>query len=115
MAGTLARIDEAVGAGLDRVFAPAANPWRHLGALAFLCFVACAASGLWLYAVFDTSVTGAYASGRALDATLAGRLVRGLHRYSADAFVASLLWDLPARVGVRYQPGRVGLGLSVRW
>ena len=33
----------------------------------------------------------------------------------ADAFVASLLWDLPARVGLQQLPRGVGLGLSVRW
>jgi hypothetical protein len=33
----------------------------------------------------------------------------------ADAFVASLLWDLPARVGLRHGPGGLGVGLSVRW
>ena len=33
----------------------------------------------------------------------------------ADAFVASLLWDLPARVGLRHLPRGFGLGLSVRW
>lgn len=85
-AGLLHRGDEAIGAALDRVFAPVANPWRHLGALAFLCLVACAATGAWLWAVFDTSVDGAYASGRALEGYVAGRLVRGMHRYSADAF-----------------------------
>ena len=65
-----------------------ANPWRHLGSLAFLFFVVCVASGVYAYAVFDTSLAGAYESGRALtgDAVL-GRGVRGLHRYSADAFM----------------------------
>ena len=33
----------------------------------------------------------------------------------ADAFVASLLWDLPARVGARHLPRGWGLGLSGRW
>jgi len=33
----------------------------------------------------------------------------------ADAFVASLLWDLPARVGLRDLPRGFGLGLIVRW
>ena len=33
----------------------------------------------------------------------------------ADAFVASLLWDLPARVGLRHLPRGFGLGLIVRW
>jgi hypothetical protein len=33
----------------------------------------------------------------------------------ADAFVASLLWDFPARVGLRQLPRGMGVGLSVRW
>ena len=33
----------------------------------------------------------------------------------ADAFVASLLWDFPARVGLRHLARGVGVGLSVRW
>lgn len=33
----------------------------------------------------------------------------------ADAFVASLLWDFPARVGMRHLRRGVGVGLSVRW
>ncbi len=80
--------DEAIGALLDRVFPAEANPWRHLGALAFLFFVVCIASGTYAYALFDTSLASAYDSGRALtgDPHLVGRLARGLHRYSADAF-----------------------------
>jgi hypothetical protein len=38
------------------------------------------------------------------------------HLFSgADAFVASLLWDVPARVGFRPVGGRIGLGLTVPW
>lgn len=33
----------------------------------------------------------------------------------ADAFVASLLWDLPARVGYRPGPTGPGVGVSIRW
>jgi hypothetical protein len=33
----------------------------------------------------------------------------------ADAFVSSLLWDLPARVGLRPAPEGIGIGLIVRW
>jgi hypothetical protein len=33
----------------------------------------------------------------------------------ADAFVAALLWDLPARVGVQRLARGFGIGLSVRW
>lgn len=86
--------DEGIGAALDRVFPPNANPWRHLGSLAFLFFVICAATGLYLFALFDTSVAGAYDSGVALDRDPVGRLARGLHRYSADAFVVATVLHL---------------------
>jgi hypothetical protein len=33
----------------------------------------------------------------------------------ADAFVASLLWDLPARVGAQQLRRGIGVGLSLRW
>ncbi|HEX6316728.1 MAG TPA: hypothetical protein VFZ73_17780 [Gemmatimonadaceae bacterium] len=33
----------------------------------------------------------------------------------ADAFVAALLWDLPARVGAQRLTRGFGIGLSVRW
>lgn len=69
--------------------APFRHAWRHLGSLAFLFFVVCTASGVYLYVFFDTSLSGAYESGRALTsgAIFSGRLARGLHRYSADAFL----------------------------
>ncbi|MGZ5039650.1 MAG: hydrogenase iron-sulfur subunit [Usitatibacter sp.] len=95
-------LDEAVGAALDRVFPPDANPWRHLGSLAFLFFVICLTSGIYAYALFDTSIAGAYDSGRALsdDPLLLGRLARGLHRYGADAFMLTTVLHL-AREAVR--------------
>jgi quinol-cytochrome oxidoreductase complex cytochrome b subunit/coenzyme F420-reducing hydrogenase delta subunit len=74
----------------DHAFAQADNPWRHLGAMAFLCLIIAISSGVIAYALYDTSVSGAYQSGRRLqdDPLLLGRLLRGLHRYSADAFLA---------------------------
>jgi len=79
--------DEFLTLGFDRAFPTAANPWRHLGALAFLCLAIAIATGTIAYALYDTSVSGAYESGRRLqqDPLLLGRLLRGLHRYSADA------------------------------
>jgi len=79
--------DDFLTAGFDRIFPLGANPWRCLGALAFLCLVAAIATGVIAYALYDTSVHGAYQSGRRLqeDPLLLGRLLRGLHRYSADA------------------------------
>ena len=41
--------------GFDAAFGAALNPLRHLGALGFLMFWLLAASGIYLYAVLDTS------------------------------------------------------------
>ncbi|MFD2377103.1 hypothetical protein ACFSTJ_06125 [Ottowia pentelensis] len=48
--------------GVDRLTGPALNPLHHLGSLGFLCFWSLAASGIYLYAVIDTSASGAHAS-----------------------------------------------------
>jgi coenzyme F420-reducing hydrogenase delta subunit/quinol-cytochrome oxidoreductase complex cytochrome b subunit len=73
----------------DRAFGAAGNPWRHLGALGFFLFWVITASGIYLYAFFDTSVEGAYRSVEALthDQRYAGGVMRSLHRYASDAFV----------------------------
>ncbi len=82
---------------LDRIVGGGAfNPLRHLGALAFLCFWLLAVSGIYLYAVLDTSATGAYGSIDALsrDQWFLGGWLRSLHRYAADAFVVTMLAHL---------------------
>jgi coenzyme F420-reducing hydrogenase delta subunit/Pyruvate/2-oxoacid:ferredoxin oxidoreductase delta subunit len=81
--------DEHLTGVFDYAFAPAHNPWRHLGALAFLCLAISVASGVVAFALYDTSVSGAYDSGLRLqdDPTRLGRLLRGIHRYAADAFM----------------------------
>ena len=48
--------------GFDAAFGAALNPLRHLGALGFLMFWLLAASGIYLYAVLDTSAEGAWHS-----------------------------------------------------
>jgi len=78
---------------LDRAFGAHANPLRQLGALAFLLFWILAASGIALYIRFDTSVTGAYQSIEDLEWWFGG-LLRGMHRYAADAFVSVVLLHL---------------------
>ena len=107
---TLRDADENLTGTFDRAFAPANNPWRHLGALAFLCLVIAVASGIVAYALYDTSVSGAYESGRRLqqDPLLLGRLLRGLHRYAADGFMALTVLHL-LREAAR------GHFLGVRW
>ncbi|HTT41057.1 MAG TPA: hydrogenase iron-sulfur subunit [Burkholderiales bacterium] len=80
---------QAVEALFDRLFGARANPWRHLGALGFLLFWIVAASGIYLYAVLDTSVEGVYRSIEHLSRSqwYFGGVVRSLHRYASDAFV----------------------------
>lgn len=80
----------------DRPFGGALNPWRHLGALGFMCLWLLMLSGFYLYAVIDTSVEGAYRSIHWLTRQqwYLGGLLRSLHRYAADAFIVITLLHL---------------------
>ena len=82
--------------GFDAAFGAAGNPLKQLGAVAFLLLWLLALSGVILYAVLDTSASGAYASIEALsqDRLSVGSALRGLHRYGADAFVLVMLLHL---------------------
>jgi quinol-cytochrome oxidoreductase complex cytochrome b subunit/coenzyme F420-reducing hydrogenase delta subunit len=86
----------AVEALFDRAFGAEDNPWRHLGALSFYLFWIIAASGIYVYAFFDTSVAGAYPSVEALThgQWYLGGIMRSLHRYASDAFVVTMLLHL---------------------
>lgn len=77
----------------NRAFGDRLNPLYYLGSIAFYLFWIVAASGLYLYAFFDTSVDGAYASVEALthEQRFAGGLARSLHRYACDAMIAIML------------------------
>jgi len=70
----------------DIAFGSALNPLRHLGTLGFLALWLLVASGVILYALFDTSVDGAWHSVERLAhfPLGLGRLLRGLHRYAGD-------------------------------
>ncbi|MBL8539813.1 MAG: hydrogenase iron-sulfur subunit [Betaproteobacteria bacterium] len=103
MKGTLAAPHPLAARGLDaieslfdRCFGPRLNPWRHLGALGYFLFWIIAASGIYVYALFDTSVTGAYRSVEHMtrDQWYAAGLMRSLHRYASDAFVVVMLLHL---------------------
>ena len=84
---------QTVEAWFDAVFGARCNPWRHLGALGFLLFWIVAATGVYLYAVLDTSVEGVYQSIEHLarEQWYLGGLIRSLHRYASDAFMAVML------------------------
>jgi NAD(P)H-flavin reductase/quinol-cytochrome oxidoreductase complex cytochrome b subunit len=77
----------------NRAFGDRLNPLYHLGPIAFFLFWIVAGSGLYLYAFFDTSVVGAYASVEALTHKqwFAGGILRSAHRYASDAMVVVML------------------------
>lgn len=77
------------GAWADGVFGPTLNPLSQLGALGFFFYWIVAASGIYLYIVFDTSITGVYASIEYLthDQWYLGGILRSFHRYASDAMV----------------------------
>ena len=87
---------ESLERGFDAVFGSAQNPLRHLGALGFMFFWLLAVSGIYLYAVLDTSVEGAYRSIDELsrEQWYLGGVLRSLHRYAADAFLVVTLAHL---------------------
>ncbi len=80
----------------DAAFGSAHNPLRQLGAIGFLMLWVLVLSGVVLYAVIDTSASSAYPSIDRLsrDAWGVGGLLRSMHRYAADAFVAAMLLHL---------------------
>ena len=71
-------------------------PWHHLGALGFFLFWIVAATGIYVYVFFDTSVAGAHASLERLtrEQWWLGGVMRSIHRYGSDAFVAVALAHL---------------------
>jgi len=111
--------DEIATSTFDHAFEAAHNPWRHLGALAFLALLLAVVSGIVAYALYDTSVSGAYQSGLRLqnDPSGLGRLLRGLHRYGADACLLLTLLHLAREVlrghfrGVRWFSWLTGIPL----
>jgi ferredoxin/coenzyme F420-reducing hydrogenase delta subunit len=81
---------------LDSVTGARDNPLRNLGALGFFFFWIVTATGVYLYAFFDTSVTGAWDSVERVtrDHWQVGGLMRSLHRYASAAFSVAMLAHL---------------------
>lgn len=88
--------DRVIDATMARAFAARDNPWRQLGALTCLALAITVVSGIVAYALYDTSISGAYQSGLRLqnDPSYFGVLLRGLHRYGADAFMLLVILHL---------------------
>lgn len=88
--------DRLIGRPLDRLLGAVHNPWHQLGALGFFLYWIVAVTGLYVYALFETSATGAWASVERMSASpwyVAG-LMRSVHRYASDAFVVVMLVHL---------------------
>ncbi len=85
-----------VEALFNAAFGDRLNPLYQLGAITFFLFWVVAASGLYLYAFFETGVADAYASVEALTHRqwFAGGVLRSVHRYASDAMVVTMLLHL---------------------
>lgn len=84
-----ARVWEQIDRRFDALFGAASNPLRRLGALGYTLFWIITVTGIYLYAVFDTSVSGAYQSTVRLSSSVLGigAFLRAVHRYASDAFL----------------------------
>ena len=80
----------------DASFGGTDNPLRHLGALGLYFLWILVASGLYMYAVLDTSIEGVYKSIGWLsqEQWYLGGILRSLHRYASDAFVLVMMLHL---------------------
>ncbi|HJV84276.1 MAG TPA: hydrogenase iron-sulfur subunit [Noviherbaspirillum sp.] len=75
----------------DRAFGTTHNPWHNLGALSYFFYWIIAATGMYLYIVFDTGVLDAFRSVEAITRQwYFGGVIRSLHRYASDAFVVTM-------------------------
>ena len=83
-------------AAYDRPFGPKWNPLRQMGTLTFYLFWIVAASGIYLYALFDTTVAGVYQSIEYItnEQWYLGGVMRSLHRYGSDAMVVTAVLHL---------------------
>ncbi len=81
---------EAVG---NRIFGERLNPLYYLGASSFWMFWVVAASGLYVYAFYETGVDKTYASMDSIThgQWYAGGVMSSVHRYASDAMVLTML------------------------
>ncbi|MDH5648746.1 MAG: cytochrome b N-terminal domain-containing protein [Gammaproteobacteria bacterium] len=86
------KLFEVVESRFSTAFGESWNPFYNLGALSFFFFWIVAASGVYLYAFFDTSITSAYTSVESITNNhfYIGGIIRGLHRYASDAMVVTM-------------------------
>jgi len=82
-----------VDAWFNFAFGTKNNPLYHLGSLAFFLLWIVLVSGLCVFVLFDTSITGAFQSVESMtnEQWYFGGIMRSLHRYASDAVLVVVL------------------------
>ncbi|MEW5709098.1 MAG: cytochrome b N-terminal domain-containing protein [Pseudomonadota bacterium] len=77
----------------NAAFGDRLNPLYYLGAISYFMFWVVVASGLYVYAFFQTGVSEAYYSVQSLseEQWYLGGIMRSIHRYASDAMVLTML------------------------
>lgn len=72
------------------------NPFYYLGAITYFLLWIVIATGLYLYAFFETGVAGAFSSVEALTygQWFAGGVLRSVHRYASDGLILGMVLHL---------------------
>jgi len=80
----------------NAIFGERLNPLYYLGAITYFLLWIVIATGLYLYAFFETGVAAAYGSVEALThgQWYAGGVLRSVHRYASDGLVITMLLHL---------------------
>jgi NAD(P)H-flavin reductase/ferredoxin len=80
----------------NAIFGERLNPLYYLGAISYFLLWVVIATGLYLYAFFETGVAAAYGSVESLThgQWYAGGLIRSFHRYASDGMVITMLLHL---------------------
>ncbi|MCX7892777.1 MAG: FAD-binding oxidoreductase [Burkholderiales bacterium] len=80
----------------NRLFGERLNPLYYLGPISYYMFWIVVASGLYVYAFYETGIDTTYASVERLTVAQwwAGGIMRSLHRYASDAMVLTMLLHL---------------------
>lgn len=81
-----------IEAVFDRSFGSRLNPIRQLGTITFFLFWIVAATGIYVFILFETTVSGAYGSVEYMtrDQWYLAGVMRSLHRYASDAMVVTM-------------------------
>lgn len=80
----------------NAIFGERLNPLYYLGAITYFLLWVVIATGLYLYAFFETGVSAAYGSVEALThgQWYAGGVLRSVHRYASDGLVMTMVLHL---------------------